>query len=202
MADTHSFEFRPGRLGRPQGPAGVTIGEITDFGLASVLARRGREADVARLVLSAHGVQLPETPRAVEASDATFVWSGPAHWLVLTARAADLEARVQHHLGDTASVFDQSDSRVLLELSGPRARDVLAKGVPIDLDPAAFRVGDAAITTATHLSLVLWQVADAPVYRLLATRTYFGSVWHWFAASAAEYGCDVLPSRSLAPAPG
>ena len=201
MADAHTFEFRPGRLGQAQGPAGVALTELTNFGLASVLARNGRAADVARLIRSAHGIELPTTPRAVEASDASFLWNGPGHWLVLSAQAPDLESRIHRHLGDTASVFDQSDSRILLELSGPRARDVLAKGVSIDLDPAVFGRGDAAITTATHLSLVLWQVSDVPVYRLLTMRTYFGSFWHWFAASAAEYGCDVLPARSLASAP-
>lgn len=201
MADAHTFEFRPGRVGQPQGPAGVTLTELTDFGLASVLARKGRAAVVARLVLSQHGVELPATPRTVEAGDTSFVWSGPGHWLVLSAQAADLESRMHLHLGDEASVFDQSDSRILLELAGPRARDVLAKGVSIDLDPAVFRPGDAAITTASHLGLVLWQVSAAPVYRLLTMRTYFGSFWHWFAASAAEHGCEVLPSRALAPAP-
>lgn len=201
MADANTFEFRPGRLGQAQGPAGVTLAEVTDFGLASVLARKGRAADVARLIQSAHGVQLPVSPRVVEAGDASFLWSGPSHWLVLSAQATDLESRICGHLGDAASVFDQGDSRILLELSGRRARDVLAKGVSIDLDPAVFRRGDAAITTATHLSLLLWQVSDAPVYRLLTMRTYFGSFWHWFAASAAEYGCEVLPARTLTPAP-
>jgi sarcosine oxidase subunit gamma len=94
--------------------------------------------------------------------------------------------------GTHASVFDQSGSRVLLELRGPRARDVLAKGVSIDLHPRAFRTGDVAVTTASHLAVHLWQVADEPVYRLLVVRTYFNSLWRWLAASAAEYGCEVL----------
>jgi sarcosine oxidase subunit gamma len=99
-------------------------------------------------------------------------------------------------LGTHASIFDQGGSRVLLELRGPRVRDVLAKGVSIDLHPRSFRTGDVAVTTASHLAVQLWQVADDPVYRLLVVRTYFDSLWRWLAASAAEYGCEVL-----APAP-
>ena len=53
---------------------------------------------------------------------------------------------------------------MLLELRGPRVRDVLAKGVSIDLHPRAFRTGDVAVTTASHLAVHLWQVADEPVY--------------------------------------
>ena len=92
--------------------------------------------------------------------------------------------------------FDQSGSRRLLELRGARIRDVLAKGVSVDLHPRAFRTGDVAVTTASHLAVHLWQVADDPAYRLLVVHTYFDSLWRWLAASAAEYGCEVL-----APAP-
>ena len=81
---------------------------------------------------------------------------------------------------------------VLLELRGPRVRDVLAKGVSIDLHPRSFRTGDVAVTTASHLAVHLWQVADEPVYRVLVVRTWFDSLWRWLAASAAEYGCEVL----------
>ena len=34
-----------------------------------------------------------------------------------------------------AAVSDQSDARLVLRVSGPRVRDVLAKGVPVDLHP-------------------------------------------------------------------
>jgi sarcosine oxidase subunit gamma len=91
----------------------------------------------------------------------------------------------------TASVFDQSDSRIVLEVGGPRIRDALAKGLPIDLHPTAFRKGDAAITTTNHISVHVWQVDDAPRYRLAVPRSYFGSFWRGFAAAAAEYGCVV-----------
>ncbi len=95
--------------------------------------------------------------------------------------------------GSHASVFDQSGSRVLLELRGPRVREVLAKGVSIDLHPRAFKAGDLAVTTASHLAVHLWQVSDEPVYRLLVVRTYFDSLWRWLAVSAAAGGCEVLP---------
>ena len=94
-------------------------------------------------------------------------------------------------LDGRASVFDQSGSRVLLELAGPRVRDALAKGIELDLHPHAFRPGDAAVTTASHIGVHLWQVAEYPVYRLLVVRTYFGSLWRWLSTSAAACGCEV-----------
>ena len=95
-------------------------------------------------------------------------------------------------LGGFASICDQSDSRIVLELAGPRVRDVLAKGVPIDLHPDRFRAGDVAVTLVGHVGVQLWCNSAAPDYRLAVARSYFSSLWHWLAASAAEFGCEVV----------
>lgn len=59
------------------------------------------------------------------------------------SRARDLGQRLR----GLASIFDQSGGRTVLRLSGPRARDVLAKGLPIDLHSRAFGPGSAATRT-------------------------------------------------------
>ena len=193
MADAMHFAFGPGRLGRPEGTPGLVVRELTQFALASVVARKNQAAQAAAAAQRAFDALPPAKPAIAAGKDLAFVWSGPGHWLALGPQVTEsAEARLGAVFGTHASVFDQSGSRVLLEFRGPRARDVLAKGVSIDLHPRAFRTGDVAVTTASHLAVHLWQVADEPVYRLLVVRTYFDSLWRWLAASAAEFGCEVL----------
>jgi sarcosine oxidase subunit gamma len=96
----------------------------------------------------------------------------------------------------SASVFDLTDSRVVLEIGGPRIRDALAKMLPIDLHPSVFGTGDVAVTIASHIGVTLWQTADTPQYRLAVARSYFGSFWRSLVAAAAEYGCEVSPEVS------
>ena len=193
MADALHFAYSPGRLGRRDGSPGLVLQELTQFALASVIARKGQAAQVATAAQQAFGASLPSTPAIVASNELTFVWSGPNHWLALGPQATEaVEARLGAVFGTQASVFDQSGSRVLLELRGARVRDVLAKGMSIDLHPRSFRTGDVAVTTASHLAVHLWMVADEPVYRLLVVRTWFDSLWSWLAASAAEYGCEVM----------
>ena len=197
MADVVHFAYRPGRLGRREGAPGLVLQVLTQFALASVIARKDQAAQAVESAQRAFGVSPPVTPAIAAGNRLDFVWSGPGHWLALGPPASEpIEAHLGAAFGTHASIFDQSGSRVLLDIRGPRARDVLAKGVSIDLHPRAFRTGDAAVTTASHLAVHLWQVADEPVYRLLVVRTYFDSLWRWLAASAAEYGCEVM-----APAP-
>jgi len=193
VADASPLDYGPGRFGRRDGAPGLILQEFTQFTMASVIARKGQAVQVAATALQAFGASLPTTPAITSGNALAFVWSGPGHWLVLGPQATEpVEASLGAVFGMHASVFDQGGSRVLLELRGPRVRDVLAKGVSIDLHPRSFKTGDVAVTTASHLAVHLWQVADAPVYRLLVVRTYFDSLWRWLAASAAEYGCEVL----------
>ena len=136
MADALHFAYSPGRLGRREGAPGLVLQELTQFALASVIARKGQAAQVAEAAQRAFGASPPSTPAIAASNELTFVWSGPNHWLALGPQAAEaVEARLGAVFGTHASVFDQSGSRVLLELRGPRVRDVLAKGVSIDLHP-------------------------------------------------------------------
>jgi methylglutamate dehydrogenase subunit D len=197
VAESSHNAFRPGSYGRQGAAPGVVIREITDFALASVLARKGQRIAAATAAESAFGVALPDRPRAVSGRGIEFIGTGPGQWLALTAPSTTgIEAQIGAALPGLVSVFEQSDSRVLLEIGGARVRDVLAKGVAVDLHPRAFAMGDAALTTVSHLAVQLWQTSDAPTYRLLTVRTYFGSFWSWLGASAAEFGAQVLePER-------
>jgi len=196
VSDAPVWEFVPGRFGRRAPTPGLLVREYTDFALASVLALRGQEWAAALAAEQAFGTLLPTQPRAAAGRDIEFIWSGPGHWLALAESSAqDIEAQLAGPLAGLTSVFDQSDSRVMLELHGAKVREVLAKGVALDLHPRSFGMGDTALTTVSHFGVQLWQVADAPVYRLLVVRSYFGSFWRWLAASAAEYGGEVLEAR-------
>ena len=190
-------QFEPCRFGRAFTEPGLLITEITDFALAGVQARAGQETAAVAAIAQAFAARLPDTPRVVAGSDMTFIWSGPGHWLALARPiAAGIEALLADPLHGLASICDQSDGRVMLELRGPKVREVLAKGVSLDLHPRVFSVGDVALTSVSHVGLQIWQTDEAPVYRLLVSRSYFQSFWRWLAASAAEYGGAVLPAQA------
>jgi heterotetrameric sarcosine oxidase gamma subunit len=89
-------------------------------------------------------------------------------------------------------VSDQSDARLVLRLSGPRVRDVLAKGLAIDLHPKAFKPGDVASTPIASIGVQIDMLDAAPTYQLTAPRSMAGSFWSWLSASAAEFGYDVV----------
>jgi sarcosine oxidase subunit gamma len=178
-----------GRYGRHSACPGVVVSEIREAGLAVVAARKGRRGALIAAVRSGFGVDLPATPRRVAGEQLAFVWVGPDQWLATQHPVPKdgMEARLASLVG-LASLVDQSHGRTLLALTGPRVRDTLAKGVPIDLHPQAFRPGTAASTLIAHIPVHLWQVDDRPSYEFAIARSLAQSFWQWLSTAAAEWG--------------
>ncbi|HXQ40944.1 MAG TPA: sarcosine oxidase subunit gamma family protein [Candidatus Udaeobacter sp.] len=185
---------RPGRHGKAEGAPGVTLAELQGIGLASVIVRKGKAAQASEAAKRSFGVDLPETPRRAEGKGIEFLWAGPGQWLALSRdglSAGELEARLAPVFAGLASVAEQSDGRTVLRIAGPKARDVLAKGLPIDLHPRAFRPGDTALTVAALIGAQIWQVDEVPTYELAVFRGFALSFWHFLTESAAEYGWEI-----------
>ncbi|MDX3808693.1 sarcosine oxidase subunit gamma [Bosea thiooxidans] len=179
------------------GPAGVTATLLDGFGLATLIAAPGGTAALSGLVESRAGIALPATPKIASGASHDAIWSGPEQWL-LRATARDGFAGLLEALSTQAAVSDQSDARAAVRLSGSCVRNVLAKGVMLDLHPSAFAVGDVALTSIAHVGVHLWRLADGPegsVFEIMVARSMAGSFWSWFAASAAEFGCRVSTGR-------
>jgi sarcosine oxidase subunit gamma len=189
--------LRLGRHGRAEGQAGLVVCERSHLSLASVIARKGQSDALATLVKSAYGIDLPVAPRFAggpmpDGRSIIFAWAGLGQWLAVAEGAEDFEHELTIGLGKRAMIADQSDGRCLLRLRGPKARDVLAKGLTIDLHPRAFKPGDVALTLAAHMGVQLWQLDEAPTYEIGVARSLAGSLRSWLGASAAEFGYEVV----------
>lgn len=182
--------------------AGVSLTEIRNFDLIQVMARRGKAADMAMVAKARFGVAAPDTPKAVQAADATLIWSGPDQFFVLTKGGKHGTGELGPAFASSASLSDQSHARVLISISGTKARAMFAKLSSIDLHPAAFPVGAAAATSMDHTSVTFWRGngrADGlAVFNVLVFATFAESLWHTVLDSAAEYGVAIAHSEDLA----
>lgn len=173
-----------------RGVPGVIASEAVGLRIISVQARRGLSAEVSDKVLSVAGVTLPATPKYVRSGDVEAIWTAPDQWLVASP-VASRTAAIATSLAGFAAVTDQSDSRAVILLSGVRVRDVLSKGVMVDLHPRAFAPGDTAVTSIAHIGAQLSLISADPVFQLLVPRSFCMSFWDWLSDSAAEFGLSV-----------
>jgi methylglutamate dehydrogenase subunit D len=170
------------------------IEERTDMALATIMARRGKAQELKRVIAAAYGLDLPDEPRAAAKGGVSFAGIGVHRWLAAAegSTAADFVSQLRERVAGFASIADQSDGRVVLRLSGDRVRDVLVKGVPVDLHPLRFRTGDVASTLVAHIVVQVEQLDDRPTFQLLAFRSFAGSLLSWLTKSAAEFGYEII----------
>lgn len=152
---------------------GLRLREVTERGLAWIVARRGREDALRRAVHEAHGVDLPGPGRRVAGATFTYAWAAPGQWLAEAplGENEDIVARLAPLLGESAAIAEQTDAFLRLELSGARAAEALAKLCPLDLDPRVFGTGSFQRTLMEHQSVFIGRTDDAPTFVLLTPRS-------------------------------
>ena len=79
---------------------------------------------------------------------------------------------------DLGAASDISQSRVRLVIDAPEAWKRLMGAVPIDLDPAVFRIDHFAQTGIHHTPVLLWRTGETR-YEIFALRTFAQSVQEW-----------------------
>lgn len=176
------------------GKTGVTLREVSNCALAELTAFKGQKEALATVILTSFGIALPAANKSASQGGVTFVSVGPGKWFVTGEgeAARDLLAKLEKAAGSLAAVVDQSDARAVVEISGDKARSALAKGVMVDLDPVAFKTGDAAVSFAVQFWITLWQTNDTPTYRLAVFRSMGRDLLHWLESSSAEFGYEIL----------
>ncbi len=150
---------------------GVNIRQI-DVTSATLVAGRGAVSQLSETILAGLGVILPKGPRCVTAQGISAVGIGPGHWMIVAEHGQPLLDLLQKYAGPYGSATDQSDSSVVYEMSGPRAREALEKILLIDVDPIAFPVGSTATTQAALIGITLWRPDDTPRFLIAVARSY------------------------------
>jgi sarcosine oxidase subunit gamma len=177
--------------------AGVALSE-RPFRAMVIVRGDATDAGFIGAVRAAAGLELPLQPNtAARGSAVTALWLGPDEWLLMAAPGEErvLAAALRAGLsGRHAAVVDVSESRTIIALSGPRARDLLGKGCTLDLHPRAFPAGACAQTGLARAGVILFLADDAPSFEIILLRSFADYLWTWLADAAREYGVTFTPT--------
>ena len=96
-------------------------------------------------------------------------------------------------------------NRTTLELSGPRARDVLEKGCALDLHPRVFTAGTALSTEIGGIPAILWKTAEIggipailwktaeETYRIFPRASFAEFLGRWLLDAMREFASTEVP---------
>ncbi|GBQ58943.1 sarcosine oxidase subunit gamma [Komagataeibacter swingsii] len=174
--------FPPAAFTPPPGAqaARVTIAPAPSRQLVSLQCAPGARTAVQAALKAAYGVELPVTPAAMTGRDGVcFIWSGLDQWLASAPDGApDLATALRDVTHPHAAITRQGDGRATVRVSGPDARAILCKLVPIDLHPRAFGPGSTALTLAGHVPVQILRQDMAPTYDIFVFRSLAHSLHH------------------------
>ena len=166
-----------GRFGADKGAPGVSLSVVHPLSIAMVIARKGKSKAVKEALASFKSVNV--------------LWAGPDQYFVQSSKTeTSLLTELQKKLQGLASISDQSHGRVVLRISGPKARAVLAKGTPVDLYTDEFPIGKSALTQMSHVSVHLTRTGNDE-FTLSVFRGFSESFWEWLTSQSAEFGYQV-----------
>lgn len=168
------------------GVAGLHLAEVPFLTQLNVRVAPGSAAAAA--VGEVLGVPLPTRPcTSVAGNGRRVLWLGPDEFGVLApdGAAASLEPALRAAAGGWG-VTDVSAQRTTLTLSGPRAREVLARGCAIDLHPTRSPAG-TCVQTLLALTGVTIVVDDAaqPAFTILVRASFAEYLAGWLVDAAA-----------------
>jgi sarcosine oxidase, subunit gamma len=172
--------------------AGVTLREKKLLGHL-ILRGDGHDSAFSGAVHKAIGLELPMALTLVASGETSLQWLGPDEWLLIVPSGAEFEVEQklraslagQHH-----QVVNVSGGQTILELSGPKARELLMKSSSYDVHPSNFPVGKAVGTVFAKSQLVIRHTAE-DTWELLVRRSFADYIWLWLQDASAEYGLAI-----------
>jgi sarcosine oxidase subunit gamma len=187
-----------GLLGRAatsnKATAGVRMAEVAHRTIVNI---RGTASDplFASAVQLATGAMLPARANTVSASSGRqILWLAPNEWWVTGPDGEEdvlVERLRENFIGQHATACDVSESRAIIALRGPKARDVLMRGVSLDLHPRAFIVGQCAQTGVSRANALIHLVDDTPTFELYVLKSFSDYLWRWLEIVARDFNVAV-----------
>jgi sarcosine oxidase subunit gamma len=135
----------------------ATVAEVPLQGMITLRGDLGSKE--MKTAAKAFGVDLPEVRAITAREDRSLAWMSPDELLLLCPydEVAEVIATVTKALGEAhALAVNVSDARASFRVSGPLAREVLAKLCPVDLAPGSFEPGMFRRTRMAQVAAALW----------------------------------------------
>jgi sarcosine oxidase subunit gamma len=163
------------------------VAENTDRGLLR-LQTFHRTPDAVGSLSQRLGIRLPAAGETVAEQGMRWFWSAPGEWVITAPAEAerDTARALQEKLDGLFVVLSvMTDSRVVLDISGESARNVLARGSTVDFHPASFGAGQCVNTRFAGVSVMIAQL-EAGSFLLFADRSLGAYLRAWFDAASVS----------------
>lgn len=184
-----AIEFAVSALEGAEATGCVTVREMGLQGMLTVRADLSSKV-VKAAVKALTQVAIPKPRRVSISKGAGVAWMSPDELLILLpyTKAVEASEALKKALeGTHALVENVSDARAVFTVSGPDARDVMAKLAPVDLSDESFAKGEIRRSRLAQIPAAFWMSGG---------RTPQAEITIVVFRSVAQYAFDLLSNAS------
>jgi sarcosine oxidase subunit gamma len=169
----------------------LKIGEACGFALLQAAAFVDTLSELECAVRSVLSVDLPkriDTP--AHAPEHCVFKIGPEQYWIVGPEGTWVASLRDAVPGSTGSITPLSHGRARLLIEGPSAREVLSKGIALDLHPKVFHCNTCALTGLQGTPVLLHRTGLYR-YELYVLRSFADWIWEWLTDAALPLGYEL-----------
>ena len=160
MVDNISLDARAPLADIDHSYDGISLAQITSRAIISIASPLGGEQKLAKAITKSYAMKLPKTGYSTQSKDKNTHLLGlqpDMVFMVFEHEGNDGLEQVRRKLGSVGYYSDQSDSWVIVELTGPKTRLALERICLLDLNPKVFLEGAVSRTQMEHLGTIIFR---------------------------------------------
>ena len=164
----------------------LKIREITDVKIYQVVQYKKSAVSTSNIQLGS--INLPTEAAEVSADEQTRVqWFAPLSWIIFS-NDDNISSAIENTFNDKDfAVTDISHSRVIIQIEGEDALNILKKGCPINFNE--FKKNNCVNSVYHGITISVDMIDNSPLtFNLMALRSFSESFHHAITDAALEYG--------------
>lgn len=111
-------------------------------------------------------------------------------WLVLDQESELIEKINGWRAGKACVLTDIAHSRTIIRVAGERAKDVICRALPVNIDASVFPPGSIVQSFMLHIPVLIHHLSNEnkTAYEIYLTNDYAISFWEWLVETAEQFG--------------
>ena len=164
----------------------LKILEIKDLTIVQIVQYKRSKVQLNSIQIDGLEFSL-QSPKVSSNKETRILWNAPSTWLVISRRENIVKIIKEKCNSDNFAITDISHSRVIIQIKGLQAKDILKKGCPLNFNE--FEKNNCAGTVFHGINIVVDFVSSNPdTFNLLTLRSFGESFYHHISDAALEFG--------------
>ena len=168
----------------------LKISEIKNLLIVQIVQYKNSSVSTEGITID--GLELKnESMNVIKNNETRILWNGPKNWLLISEKKDLIKDILQNFKETDFAITDLSHSKAIIEISGPKVKEVLKKGCPFNFD--TLEKNHSINSTYNGIAFTIDMIDSSPYRaRLFTLRSFGESFYHSITDASLEFGFNSI----------